>query len=84
MSNFKNLSFFFFDSWTSKMSSDVLYGEISLTKLKVDLFLVGICVGGTLRMPNFKILSIFSGFGTYKSYQKCHQICSRVKFVEQN
>jgi hypothetical protein len=35
-------------------------------------------------MSNFKILSIFLVSGTYNSYQICHQICSRVKFVEQN
>jgi hypothetical protein len=39
---------------------------------------------GTLRISNFKILSILLVSGTYNSYQKCHQICSKVKFVEQN
>jgi hypothetical protein len=46
-------------------------------------FLGGICMGGTLRMSNFKILSIFSGFRTHHNYQKWHQVCSTVKFAEQ-
>jgi hypothetical protein len=47
MANFKNLSIFS-DFWTPiqlpKNSSDLFYGEISLTKLKVYPFLVGICM----------------------------------------
>jgi hypothetical protein len=67
MSNFENLSIFS-DFWTSiklpKVPSDLFYGGISLTKLKVLSFLGGICMGGTLRMSNFKNLSIFSGSWT--------------------
>jgi hypothetical protein len=55
MSNFKFMSIFS-GFWTPikllKMPSDLFYGEICLTKLKV-------CMGGTLRMLNFKILSTF-------------------------
>jgi hypothetical protein len=47
-------------------------------------FLGGICMGGTLRMSSFKILSIFLVPEPQYSYRKCHQICSMVKFVEQN
>jgi hypothetical protein len=54
--------------------------DISLTKLKVQPLLVGICMGGTLRMSNFKNLSIFLTFGPQYSYQICHRICSTVKF----
>jgi hypothetical protein len=63
-----------------KLPSDLFYGEICSTKFKILPFLDGICMGGTLRMSNFKILSIFLGFWTY-SYQKCRQKCSKVKFA---
>jgi hypothetical protein len=38
----------------------------STIKLKFQPFLVGICMGGTLRMSNFKFLSIFSDSWTPK------------------
>jgi hypothetical protein len=47
-------------------------------------FLGGICMGGTLWMSNFKILSIFLVPGPQYNYQKWHQVCSTVKFAEQN
>jgi hypothetical protein len=62
--NIKTLSFYFC-SWTpkklQKLALYLLYGEICLTKLKILPFLVEICIKDTLRMTNFKILSIFSG-----------------------
>jgi hypothetical protein len=42
----------------------LLYGETCFKKLKFLPFLVKICMGDTLRMTNFKILSIFSGSWT--------------------
>jgi hypothetical protein len=33
-------------------------------KLKFQPFLVVVCLGGTLKMSNFKVLSIFSGSRT--------------------
>jgi hypothetical protein len=47
-------------------------------------FLAVICMGGTLRMSNFKILSIFMISEPQYSYQKCHLIWSTTKFAEQN
>jgi hypothetical protein len=41
-------------------------------------------MGGTLRMYNFKILSIFLVSGPQYSNQKWHQVCTTVKFAEQN
>jgi hypothetical protein len=35
-----------------------------MNKTFIPLFCVGICMGGTLRMSNFKTLSIFSDFWT--------------------
>jgi hypothetical protein len=35
-------------------------------------------------MTNFKILSIFEVPGPQYSYQKCRQMCSRVKFASPN
>jgi hypothetical protein len=51
---------------------------------KTQGFLVGLCMGDTLRMSNFKTVCICFGSWTPKYYQKWHQICSTVKFVEQN
>jgi hypothetical protein len=48
------------------------------------LFLGRICMGSTLRMSNFKILSILLVPGPQYSYQKWHQVCSTVKFAQQN
>jgi hypothetical protein len=45
------------------------------------LFLDGICMEGTLRMSNFKILSIVLGSWTPIQVKKCRQKCSRVKFA---
>jgi hypothetical protein len=61
MSSFKTLSDFLY-FWTPikllKMTSNMFYSEIRLTKLKVLPFLVGVCMGGNLRMSNLKILSM--------------------------
>jgi hypothetical protein len=57
--NFQNSEFAVLS--LAKLPSDLFFGEICLTKLKDFTFLVGICMGGTLRMANFKILSFFLG-----------------------
>jgi hypothetical protein len=65
MLSFNVLSdFLFFRTpiYTLKMASNLFYGEIRLTKLKVQPFLIGISMGGTLRMSIFKILSDFFVF----------------------
>jgi hypothetical protein len=41
-------------------------------------------MGGTLRTRNFKILSAPLSFKYKTAEEKCNQICSMVKFVEQN
>jgi hypothetical protein len=41
-------------------------------------------MGGTLRLSNFKTLSIFLVSEPQYNYQKLHQICYTVKFAEQN
>jgi hypothetical protein len=49
------------------MASDLFYGEIYLTKLKVYPFLVEICVEGTLKMSSFRTLSDFLYSWTWDS-----------------
>jgi hypothetical protein len=66
------------------MPSDVSYGEICFAKLKDFTFLSRNLLGRYSKDVNFKILSIFLACGPQYSYQKCHQICSTVKFAEQN
>ena len=82
MSKFKILSLQFC-TWTptqlSQLPSDLFYGEICLTKLKVEPFLVGICMGGTLRTPNFKNLSTQLTLQYEIAEEKCNQICSKMK-----
>jgi hypothetical protein len=65
VSNFKNLSIFS-GFWTP--------GWNLLQNSRFLPFLGGICMGGTLRMTNFKILSFFLISIPQYSYQKCHQI----------
>jgi hypothetical protein len=45
-----------------KLPSDLFEGEICLTKFMILPFLDGIYMGASLRMSNFKILSIFFRF----------------------
>jgi hypothetical protein len=62
-----------------KMVSNVFYGEICLTKLKVYPFFVEICMGETLRMSSLKNLSTQSAF-KYKT--KVQSDFSMVNFVQ--
>jgi hypothetical protein len=64
-----NFSGFWTPIWLPKVPSDLLYGEICCTKLKVSPFLVGICMGGTLGMSNFKTRTQFFG-ETLKVWKK--------------
>jgi hypothetical protein len=67
MLNFKILSLFLC-SWTPKLlpkkPSNWFTVKFAEQNSRFLLFLGGICVEGTLRMPNFKILSILSGSRT--------------------
>jgi hypothetical protein len=58
--------------------------EFTKLNSRILPFIVGICMGGTLGMSYFKILSIFMVRGPKYSYQKSHQICSMRKFSNQN
>jgi hypothetical protein len=55
-----------------------------LNKTFISPFWVKICIGGTLRTQNFKILSTLLSFKYKIAEQKCNQIGSTVKYVEQN
>jgi hypothetical protein len=90
MSNFKILSIFEVPGphlsyqKCRQMCSRV---KFTLPNLRILPFLVGICMGGTLRVLGCQIskLCVFILVpGPQNSYQKWHHICSTVKFVEQN
>jgi hypothetical protein len=84
MSNFKILSIFLAlgpQNSYPKCRQMCPTVKFALPNSKILPFLVEICMGGTLRMSNIKILSIFQVFGPRNSYQKLQQICSRVKFA---